>query len=89
MRAYLLEVKWLNEGYFPTIEEYMENENVTSCYPIMASLVILGMGKIASKEVMQWSSSINNYPLIIDASAIICRLMDDIVTHEAIQTDKF
>ncbi|GLT69694.1 hypothetical protein SLA2020_418250 [Shorea laevis] len=37
------------------------------------------MGEVASKEAFDW---ISNDPKMVKACAIICRLMDDIVSHE-------
>ncbi|KAL5802657.1 hypothetical protein ACOSQ4_030962 [Xanthoceras sorbifolium] len=67
VKAYCVEAKWCNESYVPTMEEYMDISLVTTCYPMW--------------DVLEWSSN-DNYPKIIKASTIICRLMDDIVSHE-------
>ncbi|URE14887.1 hypothetical protein MUK42_12714 [Musa troglodytarum] len=42
-----------------------------------ASLV--GMGEIATKEAFQW---ITSFPKIVQASAIICHILDDITSHD-------
>ncbi|KAL5804321.1 hypothetical protein ACOSQ3_031121 [Xanthoceras sorbifolium] len=81
VKAYCVEAKWCNESYFPTMEEYMDISLVTTGYPMLAITSFLGMGKIANRDVFEWSSN-NNYPKIIKASTIISRLMDDIVSHE-------
>ncbi|KAL5736125.1 hypothetical protein ACOSQ2_030913 [Xanthoceras sorbifolium] len=81
VKAYCVEAKWCNESYLPTMEEYMDISLVTTCYPMLAITSFLGMGKIANRDVFEWSSN-DNYPKIIKASTIICRLMDDIVSHE-------
>ncbi|KAL5737834.1 hypothetical protein ACOSP7_030595 [Xanthoceras sorbifolium] len=81
VKAYCVEAKWCNESYVPTMEEYMDISLVTTCYPMLAITSFLGMGKIANRDVLEWSSN-DNYPKIIKASTIICRLMDDIVSHE-------
>ncbi|KAL5736122.1 hypothetical protein ACOSQ2_030910 [Xanthoceras sorbifolium] len=70
VKAYCVEAKWCNESYVPTMEEYMDISLVTTCYPMW--------------DVLEWSSN-DNYPKIIKASTIICRLMDDIVSHEVIK----
>ncbi|KAL5804323.1 hypothetical protein ACOSQ3_031123 [Xanthoceras sorbifolium] len=81
VKAYCVEAKWCNESYVPTMEEYMDISLVTTGYPMLAITSFLGMGKIANRDVLEWSSN-DNYPKIIKASTIICRLMDDIVSHE-------
>ncbi|KAL5736128.1 hypothetical protein ACOSQ2_030916 [Xanthoceras sorbifolium] len=77
VKAYCVEAKWCNESYLPTMEEYMDISLVTTGYPILAITSFLGMGKIANRDVLKWSSN-DNYPKIIKASTIISRLMDDI-----------
>ncbi|KAF2285862.1 hypothetical protein GH714_008471 [Hevea brasiliensis] len=71
--------KWRDEGYIPTMEEYMKVSLVTSCYPMLATTSFFGMGAIATKDAFEWVSS---DPKILRASSIVCRLMDDIVSHE-------
>ncbi|CAK9134282.1 unnamed protein product [Ilex paraguariensis] len=79
IRAYFQEAKWLNEGYVPTTEEYMEVALVSGAYMMLSTTSFVGMGELATKEVFDWVSS---EPLIIRASSVICRLMDDMVGHE-------
>ncbi|XP_055960452.1 alpha-copaene synthase-like isoform X3 [Mercurialis annua] len=84
-RAYLAEAKWLEQDYIPTMEEYMKVSLITCCYPMLATTSFLGLGEIATKDAYEWASK---DPKIIRASAIIGRLMDDIVSHEFEQTRK-
>ena len=79
VQAYFVEAKWCHEGYVPTMEEYMPTALVSSSYSMLVTHSFLGMGKIASQEAFEWAS---NDPKIISASTIICRLMDDIVSHK-------
>ena len=79
VQAYFEEAKWCSEGYFPKVEEYMQVSLVTTCYHMLATASFLGMGKIADKQAFEW---ISNYPKTVKASQVICRLMDDIVSHE-------
>lgn len=51
----------------------------TSGYSEIATISFLGMGDIITKEVFEW---VLKGPKIIEASKIICRLMDDIVSHK-------
>ncbi|GKV35343.1 hypothetical protein SLEP1_g43624 [Rubroshorea leprosula] len=83
MKAYLDEAKWCQEDYVPTIEEYMQVALVSSGYPMLITNSYVGMGEIATKEAFDW---ISNDPKILKACATICRLMDDIVSHEFEQT---
>ncbi|KAJ4833932.1 Trehalose-6-P synthase/phosphatase complex synthase subunit [Turnera subulata] len=79
VRYYLAEARWRTRGYVPTMEEYMEISIVSTCYPMLTVTSFLGMGPLATEKAFEWAS---NDPKIVKASAIICRLMDDIVTHQ-------
>ncbi|CAK9321702.1 unnamed protein product [Citrullus colocynthis] len=41
-KAYLMEAKWFNEGYIPTMEEYMEVAITSASYYVFASIALLG-----------------------------------------------
>ncbi|KAF7822845.1 putative terpene synthase 2 [Senna tora] len=77
--AYLVEAKWCNEGHIPTYEEYIENGVITSCYPLLETASFLGLGNCATKQVFDWISKV---PKIVRASAIICRVTDDLSSHK-------
>ncbi|XP_057962435.1 (-)-germacrene D synthase-like isoform X2 [Malania oleifera] len=77
-RGYYLEAKWMNEKYVPTFEEYMGNALTTTAYHMLITASFIGMGELATKAIFHW---INTKPKIVTASKIICRLMDDIVSH--------
>ncbi|KAL7249409.1 hypothetical protein ACSBR1_011576 [Camellia fascicularis] len=52
---------------------------VTSCCYMVATTSFVGMGDIVTEEAFDW---ISNDPIIVKASAIICRLMNDIASNE-------
>ncbi|GLU10344.1 hypothetical protein SLE2022_271570 [Rubroshorea leprosula] len=79
VRAYLLEAKWREEGYVPSVEEYMTTAVISSCVPNIMVNSFIGMGKVASEEAFAW---IFNDPKMLVSCAIIGRLLDDIVSHE-------
>ncbi|CAL5402871.1 unnamed protein product [Camellia sinensis] len=79
VRAYFEEAKWFHQGYVPSIEEYMRVALVTSCYTMLTTTSLVGMGEVVSKEAFDWVSSA---PLIVQASSVVCRLMDDIVSRK-------
>ncbi|KAJ1441933.1 Terpenoid cyclases/protein prenyltransferase alpha-alpha toroid [Sesbania bispinosa] len=79
VQSYFAEAKWFNRNYIPTVEEYMGVALVTSAYHMLAVTSFIGMGSIATEKAFQW---LTNNPKIVNASTIICRLMDDIVSHE-------
>ncbi|GMP68098.1 hypothetical protein CsSME_00027828 [Camellia sinensis var. sinensis] len=79
VRAYFEEAKWFHQGYVPSIEEYMRVALVTGGYTMLATASLVGMGEVVSKEAFDWVSS---DPLIVQASSVVNRLMDDMVSHE-------
>ncbi|RVW59494.1 (-)-germacrene D synthase [Vitis vinifera] len=61
------------------MEEYMPVALVTSAYSMLATTSLIGMGNGVTKETFDW---IFSEPKIVRSSAIICRLMDDMVFHK-------
>ncbi|XP_052178519.1 (-)-germacrene D synthase-like [Diospyros lotus] len=79
VKAYFEEAKWLHQGYTPTMEEYMRVALVTSGYEMISTNSFVGMGDLATQEAFDWVSSC---PLIVRASSVIGRLMNDMVGHK-------
>nr|AEP17005.1 (E)-beta-caryophyllene synthase [Vitis vinifera] len=79
VRAYYEEAKWPQVQQIPTMEEYMPVALVTSAYSMLATTSFVGMGDALTKETLDW---IFSEPKIVRASAIVCRLMDDMVPHK-------
>ena len=77
--AYLIEAKWCNKCYVPNMEEYMGVALVTGAHRMLATTSLVGMGDLVTKESFDWVSS---NPLIVEASSVINRLMDDLVSNE-------
>lgn len=73
------EARWLNNNYKPTLEEYIHISSETSCYALMTTTWYIFMGDIATEDIFKW---VSNEPKIVNASAVLCRLMDDIVSYE-------
>ncbi|KAI5333421.1 hypothetical protein L3X38_023552 [Prunus dulcis] len=74
-RAYFAEARWLHEGCIPSMEEYMHVATTTVGNHLLATISLLGMGDVVTKEVFEWLFS---NPKILRASNIMFRLMDDI-----------
>ncbi|XP_062015838.1 (-)-germacrene D synthase-like [Rosa rugosa] len=70
---------WFHKNYTPTMDEYMEVALVTSAYSMLATTSFVGMGDIVTKDSFEW---IFSDPKIVKASAVVCRLMDDVVSHK-------
>ncbi|KAL5055167.1 hypothetical protein RYX36_035849 [Vicia faba] len=77
--AYFTEAKWFSSNFIATMEEYMALGIVNSGYYLMTATSFIGMGCIATEAVFKW---LTNNPKIVNASSIIARLMDDIVSNE-------
>jgi hypothetical protein len=79
VQAYFTEAQWFSRNYIPTVEEYMALGIVNSGYYLITTTSFIGMGCIATEEIFQW---LTNNPKIVNATSIIARLMDDIVSNE-------
>ncbi|KAH0736630.1 hypothetical protein KY285_012337 [Solanum tuberosum] len=80
VRAYFKEAQWLNDAnYIPKYEEHMENSLVSAAYMMASTTSLIGMEEFISKDTFEW---LMNEPLIVRASSLISRAMDDIVGHE-------
>nr|GLL43478.1 (-)-germacrene D synthase-like [Ipomoea trifida] len=78
--AYYEEAKWFHDGSTPNFEEYMKNAIESSGYMMVATSSLVGMSEdFVTKEIFDW---VTNEPLMVRASAIIARLMDDIAGHK-------
>ena len=80
--AYFKEAKWFSSNFIATMEEYMALGIANSGYYLLTATSFIGMGCIATEEVFKW---LTNNPKIVNASSIIARLMDDIVSNEVIK----
>lgn len=78
-RNYLVEAKWLEEGYMPTLEEYMSVSMVSSTYGVMIARSYVGRDDLVSEETFKWVAT---YPPLVKAACSILRLMDDITSHK-------
>ncbi|KAL7582210.1 hypothetical protein Lser_V15G42220 [Lactuca serriola] len=78
IRSYMMEAKWANEGYIPTIEEHMSVAFISSGYSMLATCFV-GMGDIVTDDSFKWALT---KPLLIKSSCQIARLMDDIFSQK-------
>nr|WBO38691.1 terpene synthase 20 [Aquilaria agallochum] len=82
-KAYMREVKWYQQNYTPTMEEYMEVGLVTSGSPIVSTLAFVGvLGEIVTKTSFEWLA---NFPKIVVATSTLGRLYDDLADVHEIQ----
>ncbi|MQM18192.1 hypothetical protein Taro_051179 [Colocasia esculenta] len=78
-KAYLKEAEWCNEGHIPTLQDHLQVSVISSGASLLICGFFLCMRDIATQDTFDWLAS---YPKIIEASAMIARLIDDISTHE-------
>ena len=64
----------------------MENAMVSAGYMMGATTCLVGVEEFISKETFEWMI---NEPLIVRASSLIARAMDDIVGHEVSTYDVY
>ncbi|KAJ4945401.1 hypothetical protein NE237_014246 [Protea cynaroides] len=79
VRAYFIEAKWFDEGCIPMFEEYMEIALTSTAYGMLTINSFIGMGDIVKKQTLDWAF---DEPKVVRASSLICRLMDDMVSHK-------
>ncbi|XP_060671921.1 (-)-germacrene D synthase-like isoform X3 [Ziziphus jujuba] len=79
VRAYFEEAKWFHKKHIPKMEEYMHVALVTSGHGMLAATSFAGMGDEVTKHSFDWLIS---KPTIERASSLVCRLMDDVVSHK-------
>ncbi|WOK96280.1 (S)-beta-bisabolene synthase-like [Canna indica] len=77
--AYFEESKWRDERRVPTVEEHLRVSAMSSAYPMFHTAVLVGMGKVATKESFEWVAT---FPHIIRASSVMARIMNDITSYE-------
>ncbi|KAK1257170.1 hypothetical protein QJS04_geneDACA024802 [Acorus gramineus] len=79
-RVYLQEAIWGVERYVPTFEEHLSVSLLSSGYPMLHCATLVGLEDInLTKEVYDWVISV---PQILQSTALLSRLMDDIVDLE-------
>jgi hypothetical protein len=81
IRAYFDEAQWFHQKHTPTMDEYMRIALVTSGYSMLTTASLVGMGDIVTKDSFEWVFS---DPKIVRASTVVCRLMDDMVSHKVL-----
>ncbi|KAK1440628.1 hypothetical protein QVD17_06457 [Tagetes erecta] len=78
-KYYMIEAKWLNEGYVPTLEEHESVAFITGGYKMLTTSSFISMGEMVTEEAFKWVVS---FPPLVKAASIICRIMDDIIGHK-------
>ncbi|XP_031119843.1 vetispiradiene synthase 3-like [Ipomoea triloba] len=79
VRAYYTELKWSTKGCMPSFVEYLNNYGLASStiYSVITTF-LLGQ-KPVRREASEW---VNQNPRILEANAILARLINDIASYE-------
>ncbi|KAL7618016.1 hypothetical protein Lser_V15G00172 [Lactuca serriola] len=79
IRSYMTEAKWTHEGYIPTVEEHMELTYISSGYKYTLVASFAAMDDAITDNTFKW---VLTNPPLVKACCVLCRIMDDIVTHK-------
>lgn len=79
VEAYCKETEWYAQDYVPTFEEHLQISLVSTAYPMLICASFVGMDNVATRAAFEW---VTGMPEVVKASAVICRLMDDITSSE-------
>ncbi|KAF6148114.1 hypothetical protein GIB67_011889 [Kingdonia uniflora] len=78
-RAFFAEAKWCHEGYVLSTQEYLEIGMHSTSYDTLIIAALLGVGDTVTKKVFDW---LNGKLQLIVTCMLICRVMDDMRSHE-------
>ncbi|KAM0009057.1 putative terpenoid cyclases/protein prenyltransferase alpha-alpha toroid [Helianthus debilis subsp. tardiflorus] len=78
-KNYMIEAKWMNEGYIPSLEEHESVSFMTAGYKMLTLSSFMSMGETVTEEAFKWAVS---FPPLVKGACIISRIMDDIVGHK-------
>ncbi|KAD3338098.1 hypothetical protein E3N88_33619 [Mikania micrantha] len=85
IRYFMIEARWLNEGYAPTLEEHELVTFMTAGLKMLTTTSFVSMGETATEEAFKWALS---FPPLVKASCVIGRIMDDVIGHKEEQKRK-
>lgn len=80
LKSLLMESKWYNKGYTPSLKEYLDNGWVSSSGPLLSLLVILG---VADRKAQNVAEYLKDCQEIIYHSSLVIRLCNDQGTSAA------
>ncbi|KAK3151678.1 hypothetical protein QOZ80_3AG0249120 [Eleusine coracana subsp. coracana] len=79
-KYYLDEAKWSSEKYAPSFDEHMEVSAMSSGFPTLAVVLLMGAGDlVATKEAFEWASAV---PDVVIASGEVARFLNDITAYK-------
>nr|XP_027108729.1 (E,E)-alpha-farnesene synthase-like [Coffea arabica] len=80
LKSLLVEAKWYNKGYTPSLEEYLNNGWISSSGPLLSVLAILG---VADRKTQNVAEYLKDCEQIIHHSSLVIRLCNDQGTSAA------
>ncbi|KAK3222102.1 hypothetical protein Dsin_009127 [Dipteronia sinensis] len=80
-KAILMEAKWYNEGYIPSLEEYLSIGWMTSGCLVLGVLSFFSIMNEVTHEMEHFLE--NNLQQILHDPCLILRLLNDLSTHKA------
>ncbi|CAD6203729.1 unnamed protein product [Miscanthus lutarioriparius] len=78
-KYYLDEAKWCSEKYAPSFKEHMEVSVMSSGFPTLAVVLLMGAGDMATREAFQWAIGV---PDVVTASGEVARFLNDIASYK-------
>ncbi|XP_044386136.1 eudesmanediol synthase [Triticum aestivum] len=82
---YLCEAKWSNEKYAPSFKEHLEVSRMSSGFPTLALVLLMGVDNTATNEAFDWAADV---PDIVCASGVIAHFLNDIASYKLGKTKK-
>ncbi|WVZ57021.1 hypothetical protein U9M48_007467 [Paspalum notatum var. saurae] len=77
-KYYLDEAKWSSEKYAPSFREHMEVSVMSSGFPTLAVVLLMGAGDLATREAFEWAIGV---PDVVGASGEVARFLNDIASY--------
>nr|CAB3500741.1 unnamed protein product [Digitaria exilis] len=78
-KYYLDEARWSSENYAPSFKEHVEVSVMSSGFPTLAVVLLMGAGDLATKEAFDWAIDV---PDVVSASGEVARFLNDIASYK-------
>uniref|UniRef100_A0A0E0GMM2 Terpene synthase N-terminal domain-containing protein n=1 Tax=Oryza nivara TaxID=4536 RepID=A0A0E0GMM2_ORYNI len=88
---YLREAKWSNTKYTPSFAEHLEVSVMSSGFPMLAPVVLMGVhddAAVATAAAFEWATAAGVPDVVIAASGEVARFLNDIASHRVGKNEK-
>uniref|UniRef100_A0A0D3FIQ8 Terpene synthase N-terminal domain-containing protein n=1 Tax=Oryza barthii TaxID=65489 RepID=A0A0D3FIQ8_9ORYZ len=88
---YLREAKWSNTKYMPSFAEHLEVSVMSSGFPMLAPVVLMGVhddAAVATAAAFEWATAAGVPDVVIAASGEVARFLNDIASHRVGKNEK-